>query len=291
MSRTLIRNALGRALSGLWLAAVVTTGLPTLVSAFAQQPELGLPVAEDAPAPPTTQWEDRWEKDAAAVLADRLRARFRETLDFEPLIDEFFVADVGRRNASAGYFKEILGECNVAPELVAQLDEADLRRGYVACLNIGHLHTAYMLGTNDLGDESPEGDGDVPPAVAREFAASPYLRALLDEGGGETWAPRIETRDDYLRLVSDMESVCAAYRRLVTSQTFDSPTYAANRESFRADEAEVSDVVNDEDSGYSKFGVAAGARVFEVRRDGMLWYSAVDENGSYRIVTVSLGGD
>jgi hypothetical protein len=283
MSRTLVRTAVGQTLRGLWLAAVVAVGLPSLVSAFARQPALGLPSDEDAAAPAAVAWEDRWRRDAAADLADRARARFRETLDFEPLMDEFFVEGVGRRNSAAGLFGGTLRESEVAPELVAALDEADLRRGYVAMLNFTHLHSAYALAESLEG----EGGGEFPPAVAAEIAASPCLRAMLDDDGA---APRIETRDDYLRLVAELESVGDAYRRLVTAGTFDSPAYAANL--ARLDEADaVLDVASDGDTGYTDFGVAEGARVYEVRRDAVHWYSVVEEGGSFRIVTVGAGGD
>jgi hypothetical protein len=272
-------------LRALWLAVVVAVGLPALVSAFAQPPAFGRERAAAAPLRDVDDARDREERyaESAAVVA-RLRARFRETLDFAPLMDEFFVADVGRRNASARGESSYLKVFGATDELCSSLDEAELRRGYVAFLNILFLGEASLLANMPPEPDDPE----IPPSVAREMLSSTYFRVLVTDGD-EADLPRLATHDDFLRWAEDAEAIAAAYRRVVTPATFDDPIYLENRAKLDT-RAQILAARSDADSGYIKFGVPEGDTVYEVYRLGV-WYSLVEENGELKVLTIAVGDD
>ena len=270
---------------GLWLAVVIVLGVPALVSAFAQPPALGreadgLTVASRDAA--TTRDESE-AKRAAAATVDRLRARFRETLDFAPIVDEMFVDGASRRDAILAGFTGDVRLFGGDAKLAKSLDDYDVRRGYVAFLNVSFLGEAYSLATSEPGE-----GGEIPPVVEREMLASPYFRVLLVEEDGTL--PALESREDVLRWIADMEAIAGAYRRVVSTHTFDSPTYVANRARLEADPDRVDLLHSDRDSGYVDFGVPEGETVCEVNRDGV-WYSLVEQDGVMKVLAVEIETD
>ena len=268
------RGRASAVLRGLWLAVVVVIGLPALVAAFAQPPALA---------------RERDPKiGEAEATVDRLEARFRETLDFAPIVDEMFVTGDGRRSALEAGFGSYVEPFGGDADLAAMLDEAEKRRGYVAFLNIVYLGSTYSLATAVPNAAGETDEVEIPPAIAREMLASPYFRPLV--GDDEVEPIPLRSRGDFLRWVADAEAIAGAYRHLVTTHTFDSPLYVANRERFDAEPDPSIVTRSDRDSGYLKFGVPEGETVYEVERDGV-WYSLVERDGAMKVLAIAVGGD
>jgi hypothetical protein len=269
------------ALRTLWIGVVVAVGLSALV------PTCGRPPAYGATLAPGGRPSD---VAASVDLVDRLRARFQETLDFAPLVDEFFVDGVGVRNANAGSFAEALAACGVASELVERLDEADARRAFIAYMNVAHLALAFSVAAHDARSDVAD-DAVVPPAVAQRMYGSRVLRRLLNDDDAERDAPpMVLTHEEFLALVDDLEAVADGYRRLVSARTFEEPRYVANLEAFGLAREGVDVSTSDASSGYPRFGIASGARVVEVARE-MFWYDVILEDGAPKILTVQIAGD
>ncbi len=255
-----------RVLSGLWRGAVLVVGLPALVTAFSQPPAIGQ--ASDGVAPPAEAETRRALPDAtrskeAAEVATRLRARFRETLDFAPLMDDFMVSDVARRSLAT----EIFDDWRMKDGLLESLPDDEIAQGYVAYMNLAHMITAY------ISRSAREGADHIPPQVAEEMAATRYFRSLIGEEGH---TPRIETRDDFLEWVGECERAGAAYRTAMEPEP-----------RGLTDECEVFTNESDEDTGYLKLGVPAGQPVYEVQFFDFC-YSIVDDHGTLRVVAIEL---
>lgn len=258
-----------RVLSGLWRGAVLVVGLPALVTAFSQPPAIGQ-ASDGIAAPAETETRralpDEARSREALEVAKRLRAGFRETLDFGPLMNEYFVSGVARHSIATGIFDD----WRLRDGLLESLPDEDLDRGYVAYMNVAHMLTAYVL------QDSRKGADDIPPQVAQELVAMRYFRDLIGE---EAVDGRIETREDFLEWISECERAAAVYRTAMEPVT-----------TGLDDTCQVFTTASDEDTGYPKLGVPAGQPVYEVQfRD--FCYSVADDRGTLRVVAIELGHD
>lgn len=257
-------DALVRFLRAIWLAAVLVIGLLTLISVLSQRPAHGADLQRAAtPA--------RSDGIARAVAeADRLTARFDETLDFDPLLDEFFLGDAIDRNRRAGFFASHL---DVDPALVEQLDERSLRRAYSALMGALHLQSAHTLGSVRL-DTEEEDEASIPEEVERRLEA-------IEERGP------IDTHEEFFEMVTELEEVVRLYRARVTPATVASPLYAANRETMASWDRRTAVETSDAESGYLEYGVPEGTEVYEVF-SGVFWYSFVETPGGLKVVAVGI---
>ena len=270
----------------LWIATVLVGGLPILLSASAQSP-LATPAGKRATlvralVPKAAEAAPDAE---AGPEAARFRRRFEQTLDVGVLLDEAFVPNVVRRNRAAGFFESAFAGLRVDPALFARLGDAELERAYVATLNLTLLFGLDALAHHPLDAEVGPWDREaIPPEIVAALSASPHLRALLDEDRAPE--ERISTREEFERLVADMERVAEIYRARLSPGTFERRVYVRNLELLAAKHPSTETRVGD----HEPYGVASDEAVY-LASDGVISCTFVDVGGSLRLISVQLTGD
>jgi ABC-type hemin transport system substrate-binding protein len=99
-----------------------------------------------------------------------------------------------------------------------------LKRTYKAFMNYYYLKAAYDLG---VGNET-----SAPPEVITVIRASKFYDLLSDEGSGDT---TVNTQKDLDQFVADLNDVAALYKKRLSQEVFNSPTYKASLKAINKD--------------------------------------------------------
>jgi hypothetical protein len=257
-----------------------TIVLLLFVPAFA----LNAPVC--AKTQPAVTAPARQGKTSAASRADELRvtkaadhfvSRFRETLDFGLVFDEFSVSDAFPRLRKARLFENIY----LSAKMVDSADYATLKRAYQAFMNLYYLKAAYDLSGRPIGGNEQNGDPPLPPDIVAASQASRYLKVLVDEELQD--APYATTREELDQFVAEFERIAALFKKHVPPNFFNSETYKANLQVVN----ENSEGVHVRD-GFERLGIGEGTRVYEITQD-LFTFFFIEENGQLKVLTFGLG--
>jgi hypothetical protein len=223
-----------------WIAAVLVIGLLTLITVLAKRSAYGAPLHEHG-------------REAAAVaLASEIESRWRQTLDVEVLLDDYFARDIVDRMGDQGPIGD-----------VSSLDPWEQRRALVSSLNVAYLQYGYML--DHASFETGEVEELLPPG-------------LLDE-------LEVDEPAEARRALDALERAERILRGHVTTATFESQRFRRNARSIEGPTRRAAAVVADSDSGYAKFGIAEGTLVYEVPT-GPLWLTFAETDDGLRIVAI-----
>ncbi len=112
------------------LTLVITISLSTLAQTPSEQ-------NDDTAAKQAEQLTPE-EKREAIQLANDFKARFEQTLDLAPLIDEFFISDFAGRLRVDDKIEQIF-PLSMTRQVAAEATQEEIVRMYVASINAGNL--------------------------------------------------------------------------------------------------------------------------------------------------------
>ena len=162
---------------------------------------------------------------------------------------------------------------NISQQLIESLDNAMLKRTYKAFMNYYYLKAAYDLG---VGDGS-----SAPPEIDTVIRTSKFYDLLSDEGSG---GAIVTTRKDLEQFVADLNDVATLYKKRLSQNLFNSPTYKDSLKAINRDKRSSVRIRN----GYEDFGIREGVKVYEVEQD-IFDFFFIEENGKLRALTLGIG--
>lgn len=171
----------------------------------------------------TTKEREMVEKSASAFVK-----RFDETLDVNPLMDEWFVSDFLQHARKTDFFKGI-----IAHDVIKRISEDDLRRTYVSFLNYYYTKLLYewAIGCQDIPNSF---ERICEPEIVTELIKRSKYEPLLSDSGNENSrdekADEIRTKPDLKAYLSDLNKITAIYKKSLPRNVFSSPKY---RESYK----------------------------------------------------------
>jgi hypothetical protein len=217
------------------------------------------------------------ERNRVEETAESFVRRFRETLDFGLVFDEMAASNAIQILRKGGFFTTI----GISPQLVAQLNDATLRRLYKAYMNEYYQRFAYDLSIEPLSGPSQGGSLPPPPEVTAAIEASKY-RPLLSAG----WSgdiPTLTTPKEVEEYIAGLDTIAGLYRARLTKGVFDSQEYktAVGRvNKFR-------DVDFSIKQGLPDLGVRENTKIYVLEKDMFIFFF-VAENGVLKVLTFSI---
>lgn len=245
-------------------------------------------ICENYGKPPTLTPEEQHKLRRAEEAADRFIQRWHETLDMDVLFDEMYVSNPEQRRRNVNLFYGVYKQLSATaydPGITKGVDEAIMRKGFMAFWNLFYLTEEYRLAFQDPEDQ----EQNIPPEIAEAFND---LR-------------KIKLNEKYIILaevkayIAKANHTSSLLRKYLTREAFDSPLYRANLSRCREGQPAalsfqrmLNSMTNSKDK--SRFSISRGFREFGVRKEIEVYelnhclfaFYFVEEAGQLKVLTL-----